>query len=78
MFMVLLIKKIGESMRYNIQIKEIDGKYFFELWYCGKQEMGRSKSYNSYNSCVKGLNNFKKWIFKNYICDNNWGKIVYN
>lgn len=61
-------------MKHNIKINIIDGKYFFELWYCGKQEMGRSKSYNSRTSCIEGLNNFKKWIIQNNV--NNEGDFL--
>ena len=56
-------------MKHNIKINVIDGKYFFELWYCGKQEMGRSKSYSSRSSCIDGINNFKKWIKQNDVND---------
>lgn len=61
-------------MKHNIQINKINNKYHFELWYCGKQEMGRSKSYNSYNLCLKGFESFKKWLIQNNV--NNEGEFL--
>lgn len=54
-------------MKHYIKIEEINNKYRFELWYCGKQYMGYSKEYDSYEQCLKGLENFKKFLIINNI-----------
>ena len=49
-------------MKHNIRIAEMDGSYVFQLWYKGKQPMGFSCQYNSYEECVQGIRAFKEYL----------------
>ena len=54
-------------MKHYIVIKNQNNKYYFQLWYCGKQEMGTYEGYPSYDMCKKKLDEFKEFIEKNKI-----------
>lgn len=56
-------------MKHYIVLKKQNNQYHFQLWYCGKQEMGTSKGYSSYELCKKKLEEFKKFIEENKIKD---------
>ena len=57
-------------MRYYIIIeRNKNNKYRFQLFYCGKKEMGYSKEYDSSENCIKGLDKFRQFIIDNEITD---------
>lgn len=58
------------TTRYYVVInKNKNNKYRFELYYCGKQEMGYSKEYDSSEKCRNALDEFKEYIIHNNIKD---------
>lgn len=62
---------------YYIKIKGKDNKYYFQLWYRGKQEMGNSCEYNTYGECENGLYEFKEFIINNHInAESNLLKVI--
>ena len=50
------------SKGHYIKISKNDGLYVFQLWYCGKQEMGCSNHFETYEKCIKGIKVFKDYL----------------
>ncbi len=59
-----------ENKGYYIKIEEKDKMYCFQLWYRGKQEMGNSIKYKTYDECKKGLIAFKEFLSSNNVVKN--------
>lgn len=53
--------------KYKIKIEPEKDGYVFQLWYRGKQPMGYSKYYDSWNNCLKGFKEFKDFLIRNNI-----------
>lgn len=56
---------------YCIKILKKKNKYYFQLWYRGKQAMGESIEYKTKNDCLKAISFFKSYLIENEFSINN-------